>query len=1085
LTFQGDVAQIPISNIVQALFLNGQEGVLAVDSGTLRRDFRILKLGIRPLMTAADDLYLLRAALLKERILTEQQFDNAMSAWDPPTLFPGDFLLQRRVITPEQVEHCIRKQFEESIYEVLTAPDLRYEFSAGDHCLDQEVFDPDGLGSMLIYSVNGVLMEAVRREDEWRRIEEEVPTGYEIYVPVKKGLPSTVPTDIEIPGSVYKDMAKLLSGDCSVERIVAESVLSRYEVYHALFQLKTRGYIRRLRLAEKESLADKLRRLVKNREAVDVYRSILDEDSDNVRTRIQLIFLLEKSGNHPSLLIEHYLALVEQFETSESEKAKSYAEKILNLDPDNFEAHEKLFVIHALVDDRSGALAAIRALLNSVRKTGAYEEGAEVLMRVLNYYPEETPLYHELADLLMASNQNDLAVDCLKSVADLYERAGDTQRQLKTYELIVRVDPTANGTLKRIAGESKRASVRTSDLLKISSIATIVGVILVALAYLGFIEIDSRRVYAESEKATRTQMRYHRYDRARKTVQDFLSAYSFSSRKQVATDLITRIRQEEKGHQSKVANTRNEFVRILGTTLHKAERAVKLGNHQEAREELTRGVREAAAYEGQMNEEFIKKYDRMKALLQKVDDYLGGAGRLVAQITKARKLNKLGEAHKYSLELLRHYPRSAESDALRIGVRVESTPSGATLIFGQQRFGKTPLVVDLPPRRMINGILELPSFRRTPIQIRPSREYEVHFGMEKTPAWVFDSGGPIDSVPAAADSLIFFGNRNGRMFCLNQDGRKKWNEFKVPLDISGGLAFWNNIACFGSFDGNFYMLNAATGTPRGAPVKATRAGNAIKLAPSAPSEKGIIVFNAGNRFLVGVDMTTNRKKWEYAAPGSLSGPPQLDGKSLYCFMDPGHLLELDLHTSLPKGKLTRRLKFGGTLTHPGRIVDSIAYLSFAGGEVRALDVRSEKQLWSKTLDSAPTAPPTVAVEAGVVILPLASGELVCLETKTGDLRWKRETEIEALRLTTSGEKIQLGTINTAGACDGTHYYVGTREGYVLCWRIDNGQLEWMYRTMGATQTPRKGIATQGLLRPGLFVQGSDDGHLYGFAIESR
>ncbi len=1085
MTFQGDVEQIPISNIVQALFLNGQEGVLSVDSGTIKRKFRILKLGIRPLMSSPEDLTILRATLLKERILTEQQFDNAMSSWNSTTLFPGDFLLQRRVVTPEQVEHCLRKQFEEAIYEVLTARDLRYEFSAGQHCNDHEFFDPDGLGNLLIFSVNGVLMEAVRREDEWRRIEEEVPTGYEIYCSVSKGLPTTVPADIELPAVPYKEMCKLLTGDRSVERIVAESVLSRYEVYHALFQLKSHGYIRRLRLNEKESLADKLRRLVKNLEAIDVYRSILDEDETNVRTRIQLIFLLEKGGNHPDLLIEHYLALVDQFESSESEKALSYAQKILGLDPDNLLAHEKIFVIYALAGDRSAAMGALRSLLETVKNDSRYQDGADVLMRALNHFPEETTIYHELADLLMASNQNDLAVDCLKSVAELYGQGGDIQRQLKTYELIVRIDPTEQATLRKISGESKRAQISTNDLVKLSVLSVVIGILLVVISYFGFVEMDSRRVYALTREATGVQTRYTKFDRARNTVQDFLNAYRFSTRKKVATELFDQIDREEKTHRAKLDNTRNELVRILGTTLHKAERAIKLGNYIEAKDVLSGAIYEAKQYENQLTGEFASKFGRIQTLLGKVNIYLGGAERLVSQIVQARKVNDLGSAHRHALDLLKSYPQSSEADGLKIGILIESTPPGATLVFGHQKFGKTPVVVDVPPRRLIAGKLERPGYRDTPIQIRPTKEWKVHFGLEKLPSWAFDSGGPIDGAPYGADHLLFFGNRDGRIFCLNRQGKKKWPGFKVPLDISGGVAFWNNIVSAGSFDGNVYLLNASTGTPRGSVLKATTTNESIKRAPSEPSSLGVTAFNCGDKFLVGVDMMTGQRKWSYASPGPLAGAPQLDGDTLYCFLAQGHLLELDPHTSLPKGKLKRHIRLESGLAHPGTIVGGIAYLGYASGEIRAFDLKSQKVKWATSLASAPTAPPTISVESGVAIVPLASEEIVCIELSTGAERWRREITSEAQKLTTSQEKIQVGSIDAVGAIDKRCYYVGSRYGYILCWRLEDGVLEWTYQTMGATEQPRKGIASKGLLHGGYFYQGSDDGHLYCFSVESH
>ena len=734
--------------------------------------------------------------------------------------------------------------------------------------------------------------------------------------------------------------------------------------------------------------------------------------------------------------------------------------------------------IHVLAKNRDGVLAASRALASSVKRTGEHRKGAQVLRGAISRYPEEPPLLHDLAELLIASNQADLAVDCLKSVNAIHERNGDIKRQLKTYELIVRIDPSEKATLKQLQSQSERSRIRLSDLIRTSSIASVTTAILVVLAYLGFNEIDSRRVYAESEKAMHTQLRFHHYDRARETVQDFLSAYQFSTRKRAATTLISHIRSEERDHHTNVANARSELTRVLGMTLYRAEHAANNGKHREAHEELSRGMRAVAAYKGRMNQEILDKHGRVKALLERVEAYLGGAKQLLAQIVRARKREQLDVAHRQSLELLHRYPKSKEALGVRIGVRVESTPPGATVIMEKKRIGKTPVVVDLPPNRSIITDLDLPGFRPARLQVRPAEEYRVHIGLEKVPTWVFESGGPIDSMPAATGDRILVGNRDGRMFCLDHDGRKKWNEYQVRLDISGGIAIRKNIACFGSFDGNLYTLNTATGTPLRRAIQATSVNAAIKLAPSEVSREGVVAFNAGNRFLVGVDMATGRRKWRRESPVTLAGSPQLDGGSVFCFTRQQQLLEFELS----KGRLRSRLKLHGVIARPGRVVNGVAYVGTANADVSAIDVRSGKSLWSTKLVSRTAAPPTISTEARAVIVPLENDQLVCLDARTGTVRWKRSLDDEVRRTTGPDNETRVGAIETDGVCDDKRFYVGTLGGYILCWRIREGRIEWTYRTKGATQSPVKGIETRGMLRHRLFLQGSDDGNLYAFAV---
>ena len=65
MAFQGDVAQIPLSNILQALLLNGQEGVLRIELGGLKRRIRLLKKGLRLLNHESGYPDLLKQVLIK------------------------------------------------------------------------------------------------------------------------------------------------------------------------------------------------------------------------------------------------------------------------------------------------------------------------------------------------------------------------------------------------------------------------------------------------------------------------------------------------------------------------------------------------------------------------------------------------------------------------------------------------------------------------------------------------------------------------------------------------------------------------------------------------------------------------------------------------------------------------------------------------------------------------------------------------------------------------------------------------------------------------------------------------------------
>ena len=99
MAFRGDIAQIPLSNILQALMMNGQEGILTLESDGFQARLFILQIGIRPLNYETETPDLLKRVVLKQKLLTESQFQNIFSTWVPGSSHPGDFLISRRILS--------------------------------------------------------------------------------------------------------------------------------------------------------------------------------------------------------------------------------------------------------------------------------------------------------------------------------------------------------------------------------------------------------------------------------------------------------------------------------------------------------------------------------------------------------------------------------------------------------------------------------------------------------------------------------------------------------------------------------------------------------------------------------------------------------------------------------------------------------------------------------------------------------------------------------------------------------------------------------------------------------------------------
>jgi outer membrane protein assembly factor BamB/tetratricopeptide (TPR) repeat protein len=914
-------------------------------------------------------------------------------------------------------------------------------------------------------------MEAARREDEWQRIKADIPSEKEILAPANKRLSDVVPREVDISPRAYKALARLINGEKTIERIISESPLSKYEVFQALFLLSSHGLIKALQPQEKEALAEKLQRVQKTREATEVYRSLLATDPDNVRYRQALVSVLEKGNQPPALLIAEYSALLSHLEVEDRKQAYGYIDKILQLDPNHVEAHQKLFSMRAAENNRAGALTAARNWIKVCRGEGNYRAGGEFLLEVLRRYPDEAPLYHEAADLFLAADMNTEAANCLQDVARIYEQRGDLQKLLKTYELLVSIDPSKAGRLRRITAAYRKASLGARDILRTAAIATVATVVMVVGAYFAACEYLSRLLYAEVERSTNTHAEHGEFERALKTIDEFFEAFPRSTRMSTAAELRAEMQEKAERQREQEQLNQQEITDKLVTAINRAKALYRRGELPEACRVLKKTLREVDGPKLTREQQALR--GELERRLKEVEAYMAAAQNLMRQATRAAgalDAENVARAHSMVRRLMEEFPLSPAAQSASLPVLVVSRPT-ATVDSGGKTY-KTPAVVWLYPSGLARVSLHREGFVSKTLTVDPVSTSLINESLEKDAEWSFPTDGPIDAFPLEWQGAIYISNRNGCVFRLTPRGTAEWKfTVKEKNDMSGGLGAWNDVVYTGCFDGYLYILYAASGDLK----KRVRCSTgpspiAIKEAPSAASSRGTVVVNASGRQLIGVDLGSGSAAWHYPswpAPhtdANFVGSPQVDGDRVYVFSLAGYLLEI-AHDS---GELLNRYPLGGDLIHSGKVVNGKAFVALRSGEVKAIDARTGKALWKPVrLEGTPTAVPTVSWEDRVLLVPLGDRNLFCLDPRSGDLRW-------ANRGSPTGAE---------GVVRGRRLYIGTLVGEVICYDTLSGKKLWQYRNNGAREPEPRGITCRGLLRGPYLYQGSDDGNLYCLRVE--
>ncbi|MBI4601084.1 MAG: PQQ-binding-like beta-propeller repeat protein [Planctomycetes bacterium] len=1064
MAFQGDAAQIPLSNILQALLLNNQEGVLTLEADSLRQRVRILRQGLRPLSYSADGSDLLKHVLLKLRVLTESQFQNALSTWTPGSSCPGDFLIARGILTREGVAGDVRHQLENLLLELVVTPGLKYEFTAEADGSPYEVFSPGDLGQQLVFNANAILMEALRREDEMARIRAEIPSPDEVFVATDRTRLSS--KSLEVDPRCLAALKPLLDGEHTIGKMVALTPLCSFEVHQAIFKLKQQRLVRALLLDEKKALAEKLRKSLRSDDALDMFRSILLADPGDDATRLKLVALLEKKKDCQAELASHYFRLASDAQTGDRAQSKAYLQKSLELAPDNVAALEMLFDACRDEGNHRDALAVARSAIACARKDPKAAEPLDLLYKIINFYPEEPGLFHEIAEIHIAAGNADAAADCLKMAADLYERRGDVHKLRKTLEQIAKIQPEESSWLRRVSDLERRARQSSSSLFRLAAITTFGAACLTGLAFIGVTEYESRVAFASILRDVETHKRVGDLGGARVILEEFERTFPLSTRMKAAQDQLRELhhlailRREEA-----VANL--EKRRMVASSAYTKVRLALDSNDLEKAHDLLSGL--------DLDALPVAQADEAKAQREWIARHFGEAKALLALAEAAERNGDMAACYRHRREVVRKYPHAPAAQGVALPILVETVPPGAEVIVEDEPFGRTPAIVKLPPQRLPRIVLARKGYKdfrltRDPVDgayFDPLEGHQVVVRLEKSVVWRVAAGAPTEGFPAATADSVFFATRHGKVLSVHQDtGEVIW-VFTVPqnMDCAGGIGLWNGLLYFGSFDGRLYVLDSLSGKLAHEPFLASPERHPIKHAPSLPSERGLVAVNCDRKAISTLNLGSGRPGWTLNAGGAhFLGQPQAHKGKLYLCTAAGDVLLVDHDT----GSVLKRMSLGVDLAARGRVSADGHYLvGTPQGKLLCLSPADQRVLWSFDCGEPVSSPPTV--EGDLVLVPTTARGLHCLSV-TGEHRW-------TLRLP------DIIHEETDGVVSQGSFLIGTRRGVILCVDVGSGKLTWEFKTAGALDKQPRGILSAPAVSRGKVFFGSEDHQIYCFSVD--
>jgi hypothetical protein len=294
----GNLRTMDLPEILQWISSGHKTGTLHLERRSIEKRI-VFKGGVIHTSWSNDPRESLGQFLIRERLVTEEQLFRALLKQETEGRLLGTILIGEGRLNEDDLRRSLQAKAEETIYDLFLWPEGKFEFKDGEM--------PSNVSVFIDVDVTGVIMEGVRRVDEWQRIKEVLPS-MSVTFRVMIGHPL-----LENP--VEREAMKLASLDKSLAEISMELRRSEFETATVLFALHQRGLVQVDAVGKEAAAAADLvgtikdllsvaqQRLTERRydAALRAYEEVLSIDRLNQHAKKGLIAMMESRSKDRAL----------------------------------------------------------------------------------------------------------------------------------------------------------------------------------------------------------------------------------------------------------------------------------------------------------------------------------------------------------------------------------------------------------------------------------------------------------------------------------------------------------------------------------------------------------------------------------------------------------------------------------------------------------------------------------------------------------------------------------------------------------------------------------------------------------------
>jgi outer membrane protein assembly factor BamB len=947
----------------------------------------------------------------------------------------GEILTETGIVTEEEIQQIVREQIEEEIYDLFLWKKADFEFLEGPP--SENLKDPDAHPMKLSFDVNGLLLEAVRRADEWTIINQTISSTESVFVFVSE-------SDRHEEGKVANDTARnihrFVDGRTSIFEIVENTGRPKFDVCKILVDLYSRGRVRLLAVQEQMDLAMEYMAQGRREQGLKMYMAAAAQAPDDARAVAQVAKFLEGEGLVKEAVGYHVKAGTLFLEQGDLDRALDHMQRAGNAAPEAPEVRMGMFEIHAVSGNLVEGKALARELVTTALMAPDLPLARKLCDRILKADPEDMDFRVLRAKTLHRANQRkDLEEDLAWIRQHMPVDPAEADRlQMELKDVLVKRATTAH--VPAVAKNS--AAPKAKGRRKV----VVVGIVIVLLGVGGTVakvEMDAMRDLAGTIDVARGHMDKFAFADARNRVGAFLEKTVSPVQKARAREFLGEIegrRQSwEQDKQNAVERERQAALAGMGELLASVERERQ--KNPSLALQCARELRERA--EANRNSEFLR---RAGELIPAIEKHLGDALQLKLRADALEKEGKMREAAVLVESLLLNFPGTESARGALYPLDVVTRPTGVkvTNVRTGVVVGETPLLLRIRPGESVRLAFEKQGYAGMERDVKDKTVGRLQVDLqEKQDLWVFPIGETVESGPAILEDTLFVAG-GSRLYALKASSKGlQWYE---PLDgpVEGSPRVGNGKVYVATAGRSIFAID-----PKASKRVAWKydAGERSTGTPGLSGDGALLYAGTADRMLHVVRARTGEGAWKRNLPGEMRVEPlAAPGGAMIVACDDGTVLAIE--GSRPEDEVWR-FRVDGSV---GAMIltEGVLYVTCSDQRLYAVDPAGGRRLWDAHLPS------------GIVGRPARVGSTLFAACRDGKVHF-----LDAATGKESGVFAAQGPMNGGLAASGTVVLFGSDDHWFYAFDSAARTLLWKLKSKGK-------IRTSAAVGSGAAYFGSDD-----------